>query len=122
VLRRRRQRLFTLRGTQLEKPRQPSAHRVGQFAVIERQPGRITAMHPPRLQQAPQPPGDEILATLERQIIVQHTIAERARHHVQAGATQVRDSDFQRIAINKQPRRIGKALVQQRPFADAPGA
>ncbi|MNT03490.1 hypothetical protein D3C72_1380290 [compost metagenome] len=78
-------------------------------------------MQPPRLKQAPQTPRDKIFTPLKRQTILQYAITEHPRHHVHPRPAQMRNRNFQRVAIEEQPWRIGEAFLQQRPLTDIPG-
>ncbi len=73
------------------------------------------------LQQPAQPSRDEVFRAAERQSIVQDARTNHPRHHVHAGAAQMRHGNFQRVAVHEQPRRIGKTLTQPRQFTDVPG-
>src|SRR3546814_7721545 len=49
----------------------------------------------------------------ERQSVVQHARSDHPRHHVHARATQMGNGDFQRVAVHKQPRRVGKTRSEE---------
>jgi hypothetical protein len=117
----RREGLPALFDVQSEKTSQPACHRLGQFGVVDRRSGKRTAVLQSYLQQPSQPPSNIIFLAIKRRPVVQHACPDHPRRHVHAGTAHMGNRDFQGVAIQEQPRRVGKALAQERQFTDVPG-